>query len=193
MQNNDIIAKAIAFAFDAHKDQQRKGSNEPYIMHPLRVFTHLIELGITDTDVLCAAVLHDTIEDCNITADEIADNFGKTVAELVLTLTENKLLERTERKKQILDKMTIASSKAKLIKAADRYDNLHDPFPNVWNTEKKLQYLKESKLLIEALTKNLYDDNCSILVTRLATSIAAIIDESEQTIHFERNKAHGNS
>ena len=187
IQNNKKIAEAIAFAFDAHKGQLRKGEKELYILHPLRVFTTLIELGITDADMLCAAVLHDTIEDCSITADEIADNFGKTVAELVLTLSEDKLLNRAERKKQTLDKMKKASAKAKLIKAADRYDNLQDGFPCVWNTEKKLQYLKESKLLIEALTKNLYDDIYSRFVKELATSIAAIIDNSEQAIHFERN------
>ncbi|MCK5343435.1 MAG: HD domain-containing protein, partial [Candidatus Heimdallarchaeota archaeon] len=76
IQNNKKIANAIAFAFDAHKGQHRKGGNEPYIMHPLRVFTTLVELGIRDVDMLCAAVLHDTIEDCSINANDIADNFG---------------------------------------------------------------------------------------------------------------------
>ncbi|MCD4657528.1 MAG: HD domain-containing protein [Planctomycetes bacterium] len=193
IQNNKKIAKAIAFAFDAHKGQLRKGGNEPYIMHPLRVFTTLVELGINDVDMLCAAVLHDTIEDCSISAENITENFGETTSNLVVALTDNKLLPRAERKMLTLEKMTAASSKAKLIKAADRFDNLQDAFPSVWNTEKKLQYLKESKLLIEALTKNLYDDIYSIFVKNLAPLIMAIIDKSEQAIHFERNEAHGNS
>ena len=177
---NDKIARAITFAFDAHQGQTRKGSSESYIIHPLRVLSSLIKLGIDDVDLLCAAVLHDTVEDCDVTIEQIADLFGQEIAEIVDILTEDKTLERSKRKELTRVKIASAPAKVKLIKAADRYDNLQGAFPSFWSEEKKQQYLKESKLLIEALVKNIYDDTYCDFVQQFAREIASKINREEQ-------------
>ena len=182
---NPRLADAINFAFKAHNGQTRKGSSEAYIMHPLRVMSSLIELGITDTNILCASVLHDTLEDCDVSVDDLKVNFGERICSIVKNLTDDKTLPRNERKSKTRDKITHASSNVKLIKAADRFDNLNGEFPSFWTTEKKLQYLKESKLLIEALSKNLYDDIYSAFVRQFIDVIASKIETSSKSIREE--------
>ncbi len=83
---------AIRFAIEAHSGQVRKLSKNPYILHPLEAMTICATIT-TEEDVLCAAVLHDVVEDGNRSLDEISDKFGTRVAELVSTETENKRRE----------------------------------------------------------------------------------------------------
>ena len=84
----DIFEKAVKFAFNAHRGQERKNGGI-YILHPLEVA--VIAGSMTnDTDVLAAAVLHDTVEDTDVTADDILNNFGEKIAELVAHETEDK-------------------------------------------------------------------------------------------------------
>lgn len=83
--------KAIRFAVKAHTGQKRK-NGAPYIVHPLEVAA--IAATMTDNDdVLCAAVLHDTVEDTSVTAGQIRRTFGEKTAELVASETENKRLD----------------------------------------------------------------------------------------------------
>ncbi len=83
------LEKAISFAMNAHHGMRRKKENLPYIIHPLEVVTILA--GMTDDeDVLCAAVLHDTVEDTNTTLADIEEKFGPRVRELVQSETEDK-------------------------------------------------------------------------------------------------------
>ena len=81
-----MIDQAIRFAASAHKDMTRKGNEQPYIFHPLEVL-NLVSMMTLDDDVLCAAVLHDTVEDTPVTAGEIRELFGDRVAALVALLT----------------------------------------------------------------------------------------------------------
>ena len=83
-----IFEKAVAFAFNAHKGQIRKDGGL-YILHPLEVAT-IVGTMTNDEQILAAAVLHDTVEDTSITADDILHNFGERVAELVAHETEDK-------------------------------------------------------------------------------------------------------
>ena len=80
------IEKAFAIADEAHKEQRRR-SGEPYIIHPLAVATILSDMGM-DTDSLCAALLHDVVEDTPTTAKEIRDIFGEDVELLVEGVTK---------------------------------------------------------------------------------------------------------
>ena len=83
------LERAITYAIQAHHGMFRKKENIPYILHPLEVVTILG--GLTnDEDVLCAAALHDTVEDTGTTIDEIEALFGRRVRELVQSETENK-------------------------------------------------------------------------------------------------------
>lgn len=81
----EMIGKAYEFAARCHGDQLRR-SGEPYIIHPLCVASYLVDLGL-DTECICAALLHDVVEDTSTSLDEIKTEFGPEVAELVNGVT----------------------------------------------------------------------------------------------------------
>ena len=83
------LSDAIKFAVDAHEGQKRRVSNAPYIIHPLEAMVIISQLTKNE-DVLCAALLHDVIEDAGVTLEEIRSRFGDRVAQLVSSDTENK-------------------------------------------------------------------------------------------------------
>ncbi len=89
MQMENLLDKAVAFAAQKHAGQLRKGSNLPYIIHPMEAA--VICASITDDEeVLAAAVLHDVVEDAEVTADEVETLFGKRVAAIVAGDSEDK-------------------------------------------------------------------------------------------------------
>lgn len=85
----DVFEKAICFAVEKHSGQVRKFCFLPYILHPLEVAS-IVGTMTSDKEVLAAAVLHDTVEDTDATLEEIRELFGKRVALLVMTETEEK-------------------------------------------------------------------------------------------------------
>ena len=123
-----LIDRAVDYAREKHKDQKRKDGS-PYIIHPLAVAEIVAEIGL-DTDAILGALLHDCIEDTDSTYDDIARNFGPTVASLVegvtkLTRVEYSTLE--EQQMENLRKMFMAMSKdirVIVIKLADRLHNM---------------------------------------------------------------------
>ena len=122
-----MYAKAVVFAFECHRGQKRSeaGGEVDYIVHPLRVAEHLRRLaGCEDVEILCAAVLHDTIEDSGARYDELAEAFGERVARIVAELTNDSRLSKPERHEDMIRRLATCSFEAKLIKLADRYDNL---------------------------------------------------------------------
>ncbi|MDO4815904.1 MAG: HD domain-containing protein [Bacillota bacterium] len=88
-----LFDKALCFAVEKHSGQTRKVQNSPYILHPIEVAA-IVGTMTNDEATLCAAVLHDTIEDTDTTLEEIRENFGKRVSLLVMTETENKRADR---------------------------------------------------------------------------------------------------
>ena len=99
--NPTQLLKAIAFAADKHRDQRRKDAEaSPYINHPIAVATVLAAEGdVCDEVTLIAAALHDTVEDTQSTVMELEEGFGSEVAGLVRELTDDKSLEKSERKR----------------------------------------------------------------------------------------------
>lgn len=89
----NLVEKAIVFAVKAHEGQQRKLTPIPYILHPVEVAA-IIATMTTDETIIAAGVLHDTIEDCGVTAEEITENFGVKVSALVQSESEDKLSDR---------------------------------------------------------------------------------------------------
>ena len=85
----ELVSEAISFAVKAHDGMRRKNSNNPYILHPMEAAV-IVGTMTTDQDVIAAAVLHDVVEDANITIEEIEEKFGKRVRELVESETEDK-------------------------------------------------------------------------------------------------------
>ena len=88
----ELVSEAICFAAKAHDGMRRKQSDMPYIMHPLEAAV-IVSTMTDDRHVISAAVLHDVVEDTTVTLDEIEEKFGKRVAELVASETEDKRAE----------------------------------------------------------------------------------------------------
>lgn len=129
------VLEAIYFASQAHKNQRRKNAEStPYINHPIEVMNLLsdaisgtgIDVDKDNWEILCAAVLHDTIEDTNVTYQEIENKFGINVADYVKEVTDNKSDPKIKRKQDQITHALITSDEAKLIKLADKLSNLSD-------------------------------------------------------------------
>ena len=122
------VLKAAQFAAEKHKSQRRKDADaSPYINHPLALANVLATEGnIDNPDVICAALLHDTIEDTDTTAEELSALFGSKVASIVLEVTDDKSLEKHVRKQRQVEHAPHISKEAKLVKLADKICNLRD-------------------------------------------------------------------
>ena len=119
-----MIDLAIEVAVRAHQNHVRKGTDLPYITHPLAVGILLAKAGCSD-DVIIAGILHDTVEDTSITLDFIRDTFGKQVSTIVEGASEpDKSLPREERKRHTQDFLKWAPSGVKFVALADKLNNI---------------------------------------------------------------------
>src|SRR3989304_4146815 len=91
-----LLLKALAFAAHKHKDQRRKDIEaSPYINHPISLANVLCNEGhVTDMEVICGALLHDTIEDTATTPDELLREFGPAIRDSVLEVSDDQLLDK---------------------------------------------------------------------------------------------------
>lgn len=140
-----IVIKAARFAADKHRQQRRKDADaSPYINHPIAVADLLAnECGVTDPVALCAALLHDTIEDTETTEQELRETFGDEITSVVLEVTDDKKLAKKLRKQLQIDHARHASSRARLVKLADKTCNLRDMAnapPADWSAQRKADY-----------------------------------------------------
>jgi (p)ppGpp synthase/HD superfamily hydrolase len=149
---SDIIDRAISFATIAHGSQVRKYTGDPYIKHPLAVATLVRESRRHTTEMVCAAILHDTVEDTLAKHSDIEMHFGKEVRDLVFWLTDvSELTDGNRAKRKEIDRLHIGNAppEAQTIKLADLIDNSysiiqHDPgFAKV--------YIREMRLLLNHL------------------------------------------
>ena len=123
-----------------HRDQRRKDADQsPYINHPLQV-ADLLASEDVEEDVVLAALLHDTIEDTDTSAEELELAFGASVLSLVLEVTDDKTLDKVDRKRLQIENAPKKSSNAKMIKLADKICNVRDitaASPVGWGRERK--------------------------------------------------------
>lgn len=123
------VQQAIEFATEKHKGMVRKGTNTPYINHPLEAM-EIVASITNDDDVICAVVLHDTIEDAHISFDELVNLFGPRVAYLVSDESEDKRPELPPeetwkiRKTEALEHLRNASREAKIVALSDKLSNM---------------------------------------------------------------------
>jgi (p)ppGpp synthase/HD superfamily hydrolase len=141
-----LLLDALAFAAHKHRDQRRKNAtSSPYINHPIEVARLLAVVGgVHDADVLRAAILHDTVEDTQTTREELAAQFGDAVCAMVLEVTDDKSLEKAERKALQISHSPHLSTGAKLIKFGDKISNVQDVTrdpPADWSTARRAEYL----------------------------------------------------
>lgn len=120
------ILHAIQFATEAHKNQKRKGKETSYVMHPLSVGLLLAHAGLAE-EIVIAGILHDTIEDTEVTYEEIVKKFGKKIADVVNDVTEQeRSLSWTERKSAALAHVATMLPESVLVKTADVVHNMND-------------------------------------------------------------------
>lgn len=152
-ENLDQLLRALAFAADKHQHQRRKGRGKlPYVNHLIRVTDMLWRAGgVRDVSVLVAALLHDTIEDTKTTPDEIESLFGTDVLSVVLEVTDDKSLPKAQRKHLQVEHTPHLSRRAKLIKLADKIDNVtdisRDP-PHNWSHARLAEYVTWAEAVV---------------------------------------------
>ena len=157
MWKNREVYKAIMFATQKHKDQMMKHpENTPYIAHVIGVMTHaikyacMIEKEIDWNLLISCALLHDTLEDTEVTYNEIMSVFGDSVAQGVLSLTKNKSLPKSEQMKDSVERIKKQPLEVIIVKLSDRLFNMRDAVPK-WNECKLLKYKDEAKYICNEL------------------------------------------
>ncbi|KAI8050810.1 AGAP004597-PA [Syncephalis plumigaleata] len=147
------ILHAADFAARKHKSQRRKDPEKtPYINHPIGVAYLLAEAGVTDTVVLQAALLHDTVEDTDTSFDEIEQIFGAQVRSVVDECTDDKNLPKAERKRLQIVTAPHKSTRAKQVKLADKLYNLRDlqrATPEGWTSERVHDYFVWARQVVD--------------------------------------------
>lgn len=151
-----LIVRALSFAAEKHRVQRRKDSEESaYINHPIALADVLVnEARIDDATVLCAALLHDTIEDTPTTAEELEIHFGRDIAGIVTEVTDDTRLPKEKRKRLQIEHAPRLSDAAKLVKLADKICNLRDVAshpPSGWSLARKQEYFDWAKQVVDGL------------------------------------------
>ena len=128
-----MITKALNKAFQLHKEQVRKGTNVPYIVHPLDV-AKILMYETDDEELICAGILHDTLEDTNYTREELREDFGDKVYSIVDFCSEpgnnNQTTEKEEtaswkqRKSHSINLIKDATEEELIVLIADKFSNL---------------------------------------------------------------------
>lgn len=178
---NDLskLLQAISFSAKKHSFQKRKGADgEPYINHPVEVANLLANVGkVQNIDVLIAAVLHDTIEDTQTSAEEITNLFGAEVCGMVLEVTDDKSLPKAERKQKQIEHAPHLSDGAKHIKLGDKISNIRDVTenpPHDWSDKRRLEYVEWGEKVVAGLRganedlENYFDNIVKIAKTKFS-------------------------
>ncbi len=118
------LEKAIRLMLHAHAGQLRKADPQvPYATHPFHVALMVREAG-GDEDCVISALLHDVLEDTDVTAEDLEEAFGPRVAAIVREVSEDKTLSWEDRKARMVEHLRVASREACLVAAADKIHNL---------------------------------------------------------------------
>jgi (p)ppGpp synthase/HD superfamily hydrolase len=147
------ILAAARFAAERHAAQRRKGRTaEPYVNHLLEVAELLARTAdYLDTNLIAAALLHDTIEDAGVTREEIAVRFGEDVASLVAEVTDDKSLPKEIRKALQVEHASAKSPRAQALSAADKIANVRSIVaspPANWTFERRVEYVRWAQQVV---------------------------------------------
>jgi len=166
---SDTLERAIIFATEKHKGQVRKGDGRPYILHPISVLITLGKIKKSNNFnlIAIACLLHDVVEDCGVTLQEIADEFGHGVASLVDELTsDEREISAVGKKQYLAHKMLKMSSYALRIKLADRLDNVQDIDPTI-----HFNKIDETNYILDELKKRKLTNTHKKLITLIRKKI----------------------
>jgi guanosine-3',5'-bis(diphosphate) 3'-pyrophosphohydrolase len=150
-----LLVDALAFAAYKHRLQRRKDPEaSPYINHPIALAHVLVAVGVTNSRILAAAILHDTIEDTETTYEELCERFGKTVAGVVREVSDDKTLPKVERKRLQIEHAKELSRRARLVKLADKICNVRDVAsnpPHDWPLARRREYFDWAKEVVDRI------------------------------------------
>lgn len=127
--NTELLDRAIVFAVKAHANTERRGKGYPYIIHPLEA-VEIVATMTPDQELLAAAALHDTVEDTEVTVEQLRAEFGERVASLVADESDVMPEGMTEedswhqRKQAAIDRLSKASHDAKMVALGDKLSNM---------------------------------------------------------------------
>ena len=127
--NTDLLDRAIIFAVKAHAGTERRGKGYPYIVHPMEA-VEIVSTMTKDQELLAAAALHDTVEDTDVTIEQIREEFGDRVADLVASESDEMPAGVSEedswhsRKQAAIDRLAKASHDAKIVALGDKLSNM---------------------------------------------------------------------
>ncbi|MCR5560524.1 MAG: HD domain-containing protein [Bacteroidales bacterium] len=127
--DTELLDRAIIFAVKAHAGTERRGKGFPYIVHPMEA-VEIVATMTTDQELLAAAALHDTVEDTDVTVEQIREEFGERIANLVAsesdTFEEGVSEEESwhARKQAAIDRLSRASHDAKIVALGDKLSNM---------------------------------------------------------------------
>ena len=196
-----MIFQAIEFAAGAHRGQYRKGSKIPYIIHPLNVGKILIEHVCSD-EVVIAGILHDTVEDTPVTLDNIRQEFGLKVADLVEAASEPDKSDTWEnRKKHTIRILKNLSHEAMILVLADKLDNirairegLERDGEGVWERfnrpREKQKWYYDS--LMAVFTDSLTDEQSQNVLDFFKAEVVRVFGDVPQEMNIQRiNTARG--
>lgn len=156
VEDVSLLLKAFKFAAFKHRDQRRKDERaSPYINHPIAVAETLwVKGGVRDFTTLVAGILHDIIEDTDTSPEELEQEFGAEVCNIVKELTDDKELPNTVRKRLQLENIANLSRPARYIRIADKISNvediIHSP-PARWSLERSEEYVIWAGKVIDGL------------------------------------------
>jgi len=125
----ELLDRAIVFAVRAHAGTERRGKGFPYIVHPLEA-VEIVATMTTDQELLAAAALHDTVEDTDVTVEQIQAEFGNRIASLVASESDTPQPGVSEedswhaRKQAAIDRLASASHDAKIVALGDKLSNM---------------------------------------------------------------------
>jgi len=152
-----LLIKALTFAANKHRDQRRKNVGaSPYINHPISLVNILCnEVHLTDINLICSALLHDTVEDTETTAEELEIEFGPVISSIVMEVTDDKTIAAKQTRKLLqIEHAPHISDQAKLLKLADKISNLRDLSidpPATWSLQRQSDYFEWAKQVIDQL------------------------------------------
>ncbi|MCR4765670.1 MAG: HD domain-containing protein [Bacteroidaceae bacterium] len=126
--DSSLLDRAICFAVNAHADTERKDKGFPYIVHPLEAVS-IVSTMTSDQELLAAAALHDTVEDTDVTFEQLEQLFGKRVADLVrhesdIELEGSAFSTWHQRKQTAIDHLAVAPRDAKIVALGDKLSNM---------------------------------------------------------------------
>ncbi len=183
-----LILRAMHFAARAHEGQHRKGPKGspkvPYIVHPMEVYMILEEMDPPNQLLGAAAFLHDVPEDCGVSLDYIALEFGADVAALVAEVTDPPDLHGKEAKAFQLVKAPLLSRYAKRLKAADRLSNLRGIYeePPGW-AQKSLQgYAEHSIKMMDLFETSSHEPLHNAVIPKVRHYANLIILRAEESL-----------